>query len=649
MFQNMSINSKLRLNLVIVFIGMVILMIDVYYSMQKLDNEYKNTQVLQKEASALKSMLISGLTINSEKGVLIVDPSSKTAIEIMKKETKHLEQININLSKSNSTLSNSLNSYISNFNNSAIKLISNAEQNNPFSIEYSNNVLKEWRILKDEIKNALKKENVKIKNSIEHYEELKNSTILWITIRSLISLLIMFIINKMIAKGISDSIHGLSTYLHSFFSFLNGKSIDVQELKLVSNDEISDMAKEVEYNIKHIKETISEDRTLINEAEIVLGRACNGWFSQTIQNSTQNKSLMEIRDGINNMINNMKSRFLDINSQLDEYSNHNYMNEFKVDGIEKGGVFEDFIKDVNKLQVSITNILIENKSHGLTLDHSSDILLENVDTLNINSTNAAAALEETAAAIEEISHNISNNTKNVLKMASFASGVTSSVHEGQSLAKETTNAMDDINSEVTAISEAITVIDQIAFQTNILSLNAAVEAATAGEAGKGFAVVAQEVRNLASRSAEAANEIKNLVQNATDKANNGKVISDKMINGYIKLNENISKTVDLISDIEIASKRQQTGIIQINDAINSLDKQTQENASIAAQTHGVAVETDTIAKLVVSNANEKEFNGKNDLDKRDKPTNTKYEGQERRSRENKIKTHSGYLKKNKKV
>ncbi len=178
------------------------------------------------------------------------------------------------------------------------------------------------------------------------------------------------------------------------------------------------------------------------------------------------------------------------------------------------------------------------------------------------------------------------------------------------MASQTTQAMDEINKEVNAINEAITIIDQIAFQTNILSLNAAVEAATAGEAGKGFAVVAQEVRNLATRSADAANEIKKLVSNATAKANNGKQIADSMISGYSNLNDNIEQTINLIKSVELASKEQLNGINQINDAISSLDRQTQRNASIASETHNVAVTTDRIAKLVVSSANEKEFIGK---------------------------------------
>jgi methyl-accepting chemotaxis protein len=170
--------------------------------------------------------------------------------------------------------------------------------------------------------------------------------------------------------------------------------------------------------------------------------------------------------------------------------------------------------------------------------------------------------------------------------------------------------MDDINTQVTAINEAISVIDQIAFQTNILSLNAAVEAATAGEAGRGFAVVAAEVRNLAARSAEAANEIKALVENATSKSKQGKEVAALMINGYHNLNDNINNTLSLIQEVENASKEQKFGIEQISDAINSLDKQTQINANIANHTNTIAVETSELAKNVVEATSTKEFRGK---------------------------------------
>jgi methyl-accepting chemotaxis protein len=84
-----------------------------------------------------------------------------------------------------------------------------------------------------------------------------------------------------------------------------------------------------------------------------------------------------------------------------------------------------------------------------------------------------------------------------------------------------------------------------------------------------------------------------------------------MISGYTALNENISKTIELIKDVEMASKEQQQGIEQINDAVNSLDQQTQQNAMIASQTHDVALQTDRIAKKVVESADQKEFEGKN--------------------------------------
>ncbi|MDN5044093.1 methyl-accepting chemotaxis protein, partial [Aliarcobacter butzleri] len=131
-----------------------------------------------------------------------------------------------------------------------------------------------------------------------------------------------------------------------------------------------------------------------------------------------------------------------------------------------------------------------------------------------------------------------------------------------------------------------------------------------GEAGKGFAVVAQEVRSLANRSLDVAKNIKIIVENAKDKANQGKNITNMMIEGYKELNKNVTNTMNLIQNIESSSKEQLKSIEQINKAINQLDYQTQQNAQIASKTHDIALITDEIAKLVVNNANSKEFIGK---------------------------------------
>ena len=297
---------------------------------------------------------------------------------------------------------------------------------------------------------------------------------------------------------------------------------------------------------------------------------------------------------------------------LEQYSNYNYLNK-----IDQKSLKEHLLKlanGVNTLGDSITNMLVQNKSNGLTLEQSSSLLLANVDKLNLSSNEAAASLEETAAALEEITSNIRNNTENIAKMAKYSNEITKASSDGEKLANKTTLAMDEINTQVNLVNDAISVIDQIAFQTNILSLNAAVEAATAGEAGKGFAVVAQEVRNLASRSAEAAKEIKSIVEEATKKkANEGKDIANEMIQGYKSLNDSINSTINLISDVEMSSKEQLSGIEQINDAVNQLDQQTQQNAAISTQTNDIAITSDKIAKLIVEDANKKEFHGKNDI------------------------------------
>ena len=308
------------------------------------------------------------------------------------------------------------------------------------------------------------------------------------------------------------------------------------------------------------------------------------------------------------MLDNQQKVINSILKVLSEYTNYNYLSVISTKGIN--GESKQMVDGINSLGEAITAMLLENKNIGQTLQESSGQLLKNVDELNRASNDAAARLEETAAAVEQISNNIVSSSQNISQMAQNANELTLSANEGEKLAVQTVSSMEDINAQVTAINEAISVIDQIAFQTNILSLNAAVEAATAGEAGRGFAVVAAEVRNLASRSAEAANEIKSLVENATAKSNQGKDIAALMINGYNKLNTNISNTLSLIKEVENASKEQKYGIEQISDAINTLDRQTQINANIASQTNEIAIETSNLASDVVDATTSKTFRGK---------------------------------------
>jgi methyl-accepting chemotaxis protein len=336
----------------------------------------------------------------------------------------------------------------------------------------------------------------------------------------------------------------------------------------------------------------------------------NGWFEEKIIANSSNPSLIMLKNTINNGLHNLKEKIDIINQTLNEYAAYDYTKQLSVNGIDKDSAIDRLIVNINNLRDVINQMLVGNKQNGLTLANNSHELLHNVEELTKNAEQSAASLEETASAIEEITGIIVNTTNSVIQMSNFASNLTHSAKEGQELANQTTKSMEKINEQVISINEAIAVIDQIAFQTNILSLNAAVEAATAGEAGKGFAVVAGEVRNLAARSAEAANEIKKLVENATIKANEGKEISNKMIDGYKQLSDNIEQTTRIISNVESASKEQQKGMEQINDAVSLLDQQTQQNTIIATKTKEIAIKTDEIAKIIVQDVEKKEFIGK---------------------------------------
>ncbi len=307
---------------------------------------------------------------------------------------------------------------------------------------------------------------------------------------------------------------------------------------------------------------------------------------------------------LNIMITNLETTIMHTIEVLKSYEQRDFT---KVTNMSCEGHLCTLMSGVNNLGIEISKMLNINLHNGETLRESSDTLSSNMNRLSTSANEEAVSLEESAANLEEITQTMRENSKYTNELAKNSNTLKDEVSKGKELSRKTTNSMEDINNHVQAIIESITIIDQISFQTNILSLNAAVEAATAGEAGKGFAVVAAEVRNLANRSAQAASKIKELVESATISTTSGKEVVEQMYKGFESLNDNIIHTTKIVETVTTNSSEQMKGLEQINSAISQLDKTTQENALIATQTNEVVKTVEGMSKEIENEVKKNKF------------------------------------------
>ncbi|MFA9374321.1 MAG: methyl-accepting chemotaxis protein, partial [Poseidonibacter sp.] len=338
----------------------------------------------------------------------------------------------------------------------------------------------------------------------------------------------------------------------------------------------------------------------------------DGYTDDKITSVSDDNKINYIAKSLNDMFDKLNIGISNALEVLEEYKEQNYLN--KIDSsIFLGGGFKNLFEGINSLQEKITEQVSLNYIQGLKLEAQSKILTQKANSLSESSQEQSVSIEETAAAIVEVNSIMSNNLEYVNQMLDLGTNVQLESKKGSALAKDTDDAMDDINESTMKAFESVNQISQIAFQTNILSLNAAVEAATAGEAGKGFAVVAQEVRNLANKSAEVAKEIESLMKTLQEKTKKGKDIANQMNLGYEDLIKDINKTVEIIHQVSDSSKEQETGISQISDAINQIDQEVQSNAAIAFDVKTVANENNKVSIEIVENSKKIKFIGKEDI------------------------------------
>jgi methyl-accepting chemotaxis protein len=595
---------KLKLNSALIIFSLLIAGVIIYNILNSLSREYINSLAIAKQNETLNAIYINGLLYNSSSGVVFQNPNSKKAKNTMQNAIKNTEKAANEFKKINNSLYIEFEQKVIDFLLISKTLNKKVIDNHALEKDDMKKSLKAWRNLKFTIIDILKiiKKNSDMAQKNFH-NTIKQSIITVIVLMSIFSIIIL-IFNILLSKSIISPLEILKDAMKKLTDSSN-KDIKIE---IKTKDETAQIAKYFNEYISKIEKDHLEDTLVINDVNHVVNEIKKGNLSTRVTKTSSSKSVKELVNALNSMLDTLADIVEHASITLNKYKQEDFTQKTSINA---QGEIQSLLNGIDSLGESISKMLVESTKRGVELKNSSDDLLKNVDVLNESSIKTATNLEETTAALEQITSNVKNNTQKMNDMTNLARKVSLSTKDGKELALKTSISMDEINEQVNLINNSITVIDQIAFQTNILSLNAAVEAATAGELGKGFAVVAGEVRNLATRSAQAAKEIKALVEHATIKANDGKEISSNMINGYESLNENIEQTLNIIEDVSTSSKEQERGIIQINNVINELDQKTQKNATIASQVQEIAIFSEKLATTIVYETKSKNFIGKN--------------------------------------
>ena len=210
---------------------------------------------------------------------------------------------------------------------------------------------------------------------------------------------------------------------------------------------------------------------------------------------------------------------------------------------------------------------------------ASTQLAKSADLMAGGAQEQAASLEQTSASLEQITATVRQNSDNARQASQFAISSRDAAEKGGSVVQSAMSAMKEINEASTKIAAIIRAIDDIAFQTNLLAVNASVEAARAREHGKGFAVVATEVRTLAQRSSAAAKEIKSLIGDSRRKVENGSTLVNRSGQTLTDIVASVKRVTDIVGEIASASREQSAGIEQVNTAMLQMDKVMHSNTS----------------------------------------------------------------------